>query len=270
VKEIKRSARLFERSLERARGAATALAVGRGAGGVVAPLALGFVLISCGGEDAGPRPGADPGADSGVDPCAADDAYELSLIADFETGIAEGFYTNNDLSQGHTMDPPAGASSPKATEIPDGRCGTESRYAFRIAATGLVEWGAVFGRIFNAPIDVSEYAGVSMWVRRGAPPVRTLFAGIREQHTYYDKAADDHFCEDEPALLTDKCDPFGAGVGLEEPWRFVVIPFAAMEQQGFGKPAPAIDLEGLVGVDFSIGPGDFEIWVDDVSLYRAR
>jgi hypothetical protein len=79
-------------------------------------------------------------------------------------------------------------------------------------------------------------------------------------------------CHADAVTMTDaeKCDPFGLAVGLTSEWRFVKIPFAQVMQKGFGVPSAhgTLDTSELVGLQFALSAGDWDVWIDDVSFYR--
>ena len=156
----------------------------------------------------------------------------------------------------------------------------------------------------NEPIDATEWDGISFWAKRGcapgdispeavagrfcdtppdnAPPAdstcasspdsaggdrvwtgRTIFASVTEWHT----VAEGGFCHDSD-IVEEKCDQFGVGVGIDEEWRLYTIPFAQMRQRGFGMPAECLYLRELWGLNFSLSPGNWDVWIDDFALYR--
>src|SRR5262249_11496376 len=67
---------------------------------------------------------------------------------------------------------------------------------------------------------------------------------------------------------SEKCDPFGAAVLLTDEWRMVKIPFGRMVQKGYGMPTPSgrLDSAHITGLQFGLGPGDWDFWLDDVAF----
>jgi len=228
----------------------------------------GSVLFAgCGGDASGPRPAPDAGPEPGTDPfsCRAAEGLELSVLQDFEKGIATDFYTNADGSEGSTVDPPVGSKSPAASDIVGGRCGVSQR-AFRMTGAGLTEWGMVFGFNFrDGAHDLTEWDGVSFWARRGAVSGRSMFFSVFDPYTE-DKGG---HCDSSSEVLTEKCDAYGTGVGLDEEWRFFAIPFDKLRQRGFGVPTEELLVSEILGFNWAADRGDWDVWVDDIALYRA-
>jgi hypothetical protein len=213
--------------------------------------AAGLLLVACGGEG-GPRPdrlhgggtpydgGAaslacqdnpyatypncyapDPG--SGPFSCAADDDYDLTMVEDFETGVASdgGWYTTNEtcyrcvlmpfapdggflpnsypivpvIDPGAcadrcqlSQDPTHFAKPVPAAEIQNGgRCG--SRYAMRVRGPlqngPFTDWGLQFDRdMTGSPFDASAYEGISFWARVGPSSRGVLRFAAGDKYTW--------------------------------------------------------------------------------------
>jgi hypothetical protein len=170
------------------------------------------------------------------------------------------------------------------SQIPAARCGT-SNYAFHLAATNLAAcydpttkkqgWGATLQLTFA--FDGSTWDGIALWVRRGSVSSQSaFFATIQDRYTVAAagcgaaptvEPADPNA---PPPPDADKCDPFGLGVGLTDDWRLVKIPFASTEQKGFGVPSKngALDPSSIQGIQLVFSPGDWDVWIDDISFYR--
>ncbi|GEM_PF-2151046 len=239
-------------------------------------LAAAVLSAGCGGED-GVRPAAAQGprlAPLPSDPCAADDGYEFELIEDFEDAHAQRFWVSSDKTEAE-MEPPDGTNSPSVPALDEARCG-ESRFALRIFARGLSKYGGAFGMSYDydTPFDASEWDGISLWVRRGAASGTSLFVGVNERHTDEQGSAAvsptaEPFCLNDAPTEQDKCDRFGAGVALDEEWRFVAIRFDQMAQRGYGVVAPYLDVAAIQGLNCGFEVGDWEFWVDDLAYFRA-
>ncbi len=228
----------------------------------LAGLIISLALFGCSSAEAPlevPSLGTDPFS------CNAADELNLDSVTDFESGTALGFYTNDDGTVGATVEPPAGASSPPSERMSSGRCGI-SEYAFHMTSEGLTGWGLVFGKNFDgAPVDFSNFDGVSFWARRGEDSGETLFFSVTDTNT--DPVGGR--CVGESDELSRKCDAYGLGIGLATAWRFYQVPFDSLQQRGFGVVTKDFDAESIVGLSWAAGPGDWDIWVDDVSFYRA-
>lgn len=230
------------------------------------PFAAAILCAGCGGEDGG-RPAAAQGrtlAPLPSDRCAADDGYDFELIEDFEDAHAQGFWVSSDGTESE-MDPPNGTNQPVAPELEEERCG-ESRFALRIFARGLSKYGGAFGTSYPTPFDASDWDGISLWVRRGPDSGSSLFVGVNEQHTDQGGSA---VCLNDISIERYKCDRFGAGVALDEEWRFVTVRFDQMAQRGYGVVAPYLDVGAIQGLNCGFEIGDWEFWVDDIAYFRA-
>jgi len=151
-------------------------------------------------------------------------------------------------------------------------------------------WGASYEIDFGtqstkAPIDASQWDGLAFWVKKGAgPSQRALivlavdtFAANFQGATEPDPltgapvscVSADPLQDPLPEPDSPKCDPFSAGVTLTDDWTFVPIRFADLRQKGFGVPAPdGLDLTKLLRIQFLVNAGDWDFWLDDVSLFR--
>jgi hypothetical protein len=95
----------------------------------------------------------------------------------------------------------------------------------------------------------------------------TTVSGFATVKTAYGAVANN--CYDAP-VDSQKCDRYGAGIGLENRWRFVKIPFAAMQQRGYGIKSPAgrLMVEALLGFGIYMDIGNWDFWIDQVAYYK--
>jgi len=188
------------------------------------------------------------------------------MLQDFEKGIATNFYTNADGTAGSVVEPAVGSSSPPATDIEGGRCGTSSR-AFRMTGEGLRIWGMVFGWNFrDGTRDLSEWEGISFWARRGSSESgRSLFFSVFDPQT----DTSGGLCDSDSEILAEKCDAYGTGVGLDLEWRHFAIPFSALRQRGFGVATEELLVDEVIGFNWAADKGKWDVWIDDVALYRT-
>ena len=234
-------------------------------------LLLACATVACGGSGS-ERPDPSGGEVEARDACREASELELRIIEDFEFRSAPDWWVSTDATPGAELEPPL-RKSPTATEVTGGRCGT-SRYALRLQARGLEIYGGAFGvNFFRAAEDASAWEGVAFWARRGNDSGRSLFVAISDKYTDESAGAALHpdgqpFCSDQTESLTEKCDRFGAGVGLGLEWRHYLLRFEDMSQRGFGKVAPELDVENLLGLSFGFEVGDWDVWVDDVAYFR--
>lgn len=212
-----------------------------------------------------------------TDPCRKVKDYEFYSIEHFELGVGRSWWVSSDGTG--TMGELPGRE-PAATEIPGGRCGV-SRYGLKITAEDLAVYGGAFGRnYYPSPFDASQWEGISFWAKRGNDTAdkklgRSVYFSVGDKYTderngVREWADGKPYCYDEPEDPADKCDRFGMGLGIETEWQFYTVAFEDMTQRGFGKAAPELFVEGIIGLDFSFETGDWELWVDDVAYYREK
>ena len=183
---------------------------------------------------------------------------------------------------------------PFAFPLPEARCG-QSAYAYRLQGrniavcvnptTGRQGWGATLAITFNAnpnaggqaleSYDASSWDGISLWLRLGGGPSgRAMLVAAKDPFSGEPPgkaAATDPYCETADGMPdARKCDSFGLAVRLDPDWRFVKLPFALMQQKGFGVPSPTgkLDASQLDALELGFSAGDWDVWVDDISFYR--
>jgi hypothetical protein len=64
------------------------------------------------------------------------------------------------------------------------------------------------------------------------------------------------------------CDAFGSYVDLNSDWHFFTLPFDEMRQAGWGRRAAYFDIQHLTGLTFFYTQGSWDIWLDDIALYK--
>jgi hypothetical protein len=173
--------------------------------------------------------------------------------------------------------------NPQPTPIETPRCG-ESVFALRLRAIGLKIWGAGLGANLNNACkaggtpgcNASGWDGLSFWARRNPEWTddagvahrsgRTLFAAVADKYTH----ANGMHCVWDHVRDEEKCDRFGLGVPLDTEWRFYALRFDEMKQRGFGKPSVQDHLDSVIfDINFGVEAGDWDVWIDDVALFRA-
>jgi hypothetical protein len=168
-------------------------------------------------------------------------------------------------------------------------------YAFHITAYGQDIWGPQFGVKFTSttdgplpPVDVSSYNGFGFWIKMGTTfPAdypedqrhtmmgSTLFVALIDSSTTSSDYDEVPPCNDKSNYDARKCDPYGMAVGFDTDWRFVMIPFDELRQRGYGVFNPGLDRQHVSQIKFSMDIGDgangnWNVWVDDVVLYRHK
>ncbi len=180
-----------------------------------------------------------------------------------------------------------GMNTPFASPLPEPRCGS-SETAYHLIASDIAicvneetfrqGWGATLQLTFNPnmgdsaradpPLDASEWDGIAFWLKRGDQPSNSaLLASAKDLTT----AGQGGECvTDATAADAEKCDAFGKAVLMGPEWGFVVLPFSAMRQKGFGVPSftGVLDPATLVGLEIGVSAGSWDLWFDDLSFYR--
>lgn len=201
-------------------------------------------------------------------------------------------------------------SDPITETIPgEPRCGV-SRRALRYQAEGICQWASISANL-DTMNDASGWEGIALWVRQTPEPGvvepvgRGIRVGIRDLFTVESTGADEKYCgsaatEENPVAnretpaadrstcpssppcptLTEVgvehpeklcCDPFGLSVGLTADWHLWTVPFAEMQQGGYGRARPeGLQTSRLVRLELALGPGNYDFWIDDVAFYRRR
>jgi hypothetical protein len=118
--------------------------------------------------------------------------------------------------------------------------------------------------------DASEWEGIVLWARNG--PGST--SGVRIQVS--DPRTDDsnQACVCNPFTnqndTSDGCDKFGRFINVDSTWRAYRVPFAEMQQGGWGLASPSLDTSGLFSVTVQMGRGAWDLWIDDIGFYRRQ
>ncbi len=220
------------------------------------------LCAACGGET-GERPQPTQ-TSADTDPCLDVSKYEVEVLQDFEKPKAPEWGIFGDRSPGSSVTP-SGATSTTETITDGARCGT-STSALHIIAQNMTKWGGSLQHKFPENLDASQWDGISFWARKGPDaPGQTLYLVVTDPNT-----VSGDFCQDaESTPLTEKCDPYAQGTLIETQWKMVNVPFKVMKQRGWGKTAPALMVEKLVGLQIAWEVGNWDIWIDDVSLFKG-
>jgi hypothetical protein len=140
---------------------------------------------------------------------------------------------------------------------------------------GFTNWGYSLGANIKAAADgidyrdASNWDGLAVWVKRAkSSPNATITAKVTDQYT---ESSNHDYCLD-GLYVPESCDAFSRGVGPDLTWRLVLIPFEHMVQQGFGRPSEMSlpEVEALIGLEFNVSKGTWDMWLDEVSWYRSR
>ncbi len=167
-------------------------------------------------------------------------------------------------------DTTAGAKLPKIEELVGVLTPARdaSTSAVHFTATGFKGWGSSVGLSFTDAVskrsayDAGSALGISFWVRGTVgdnTKLRVLF----------------------PLLGTDptgkqcggtgqgQClDHFAAQIAVTAQWQQVTVLFSALHQAGWGVPLTAFDPKQMLGIEWSAGVADVDVWLDDLALLR--
>ena len=261
-------------------------------GGTLAAGACG-----CGGEKIA---GSSDDQVTPYDPCEDSASLEKAVVDDFESMPLVSFFTGfDDTSADVTPLPPSTTSTP----LEAAKCASDATAgsAFHVVARGLQGYGYTFG--FNtftmlpgsggqSYFDISNWDGISMWVRKGKEgAASSFFSSVADRYTSPmgaslftpDEAAElvgGAYCADNasdvnndgtPDPLRSQCDRFGVGIGIATEWRFFRVPFSRMRQRAYGRPsALSVPDAKIIGLNFEMRGDDLDLWIDEVAFYRAR
>lgn len=120
----------------------------------------------------------------------------------------------------------------------------------------------------NAAQDFSDWDGVVLWARK-APG---SYTGVRFRLS--DVNTDEASCVCNPFTdqndTSDGCDKFGSFFNLETDFRAFLLPFREMQQGGWGMSTSGLDTRELLSIGIEFGRGSWDIWIDDIGLYRSK
>jgi hypothetical protein len=244
-------------------------------------LLIGRGLPACGGStdanDAVQAAALPPGADTpAAYSCATVATQDLGL-EDFESGAAARFYAFDDGTASALLEPdvrsadvsPSGqGASALATLLPSSRCG--SRWGAHLRVSGMQVWGGGFGMPMThaAQLFAAHATGVAFWARKGSAGKSPLWISLPDRAT--SSAPEGDCIADATYGNKGGCgDAFGAFVNLETSWQRFTIPFSELRQEGWGQFQAAANPEDLVSLNFNYRPGNYDIWIDDIALYRV-
>lgn len=167
-------------------------------------------------------------------------------------------------------DTTVGAKLPKIEELVDvvspARAGSTS--AVHFTATGFKGWGSSVGLSFTdaaskrGAYDGGNAVGVSFWVKgsvSGNAKLRVLFPLVGTDPT--GKACGG---TDQGQCL----DHFATQLTVTAEWQQVQILFASLHQAGWGAPLTAFEPAQMLGIEWSSGVADLDVWLDDLALLR--
>lgn len=137
---------------------------------------------------------------------------------------------------------------------------SESHFAARSRGDSFEGWGAGIGFELNnqQPYDLSRYAGITFWARRGPRAPLTVRFSLPDRATAPRGQQCSYACNDH----------FGADVTLGTEFERYSYGWSALKQGIFGDPKPeSIDASAVYAVHFQVDGGqDFDFTIDDIAL----
>ncbi len=155
-----------------------------------------------------------------------------------------------------------------ARKNPDG---TESTAAFHVSDGGLHSgWGSATVAYLTSSkkaVDLSEYTGMSVWMKSDGMAGMTVKVGIADFHSFPDAIPPGCDVKDQSVGGPGCYDDFSVKLYPDGTWRRYDIAFSQLTTGGWGYPH-AFDPTRLYEVKFSILPNvKYDIWFDDISFY---
>jgi hypothetical protein len=211
--------------------------------------------------------------------CSRGDAIEyIDRMEDDEGAIefTEGrsgfWFAFNDLKVGLAADPDEngeqfpdrnGETFPM-TPLEPPRDG--SRFAAHTAGSGFIGWGAGIGFELRVrqPYDLSRYAGISFWARRGEEGTSNLVLALPDSNT----SPIGGVCDDAHDLCHDD---FGKLIkNLDTEFKQYAYSWSQLSAQDWSEAGlEGLDTSQVYGVRFQTWDQDkspFDYWIDDVAL----
>jgi hypothetical protein len=143
-----------------------------------------------------------------------------------------------------------------------------SRSAVHFTASGFEGWGASVGLSFadaaqkKVSYDSGNALGISFWIRGKVHDDAKLKVQLPVVGT--DPAGTECGGKDQGQCL----DHFAAQITVTAEWKQVTIPFGSLHQAGWGAPLAEFDGGHLLGIEWSAGTADLDVWIDDLALIR--
>jgi len=177
------------------------------------------------------------------------------------------------------------------------RCG--SKYAMHVKGGPFQTWGGVFAvQLGNPGLDAANWEGISFWARVGPQsrhPLRIELSDPRtddKQKVYQGQLLDNptadqlaEWCKTPQFVCngdsvrddTNGCDKFGANRSMTTDWQFFAVDFALLRQSGWGQKSidengalAGLDSGDIRSINFLWTTGEWDVWIDDIALYRRK
>lgn len=170
-------------------------------------------------------------------------------------------------------DKTTGGKLPKIEELvapllPTREASTE---AVHFVASGFTDWGSSLGLSFanssnkRTPYDAGNAVAISFWVRGSVAKnakLRVLFPLTGTDPSGALCGGTDQ---------GDCLDHFATQISVTPDWQLITLPFKSLYQAGWGVPLEAgFDAEQMLGIEWTAGVADVDIWLDDLALVRPE
>lgn len=184
--------------------------------------------------------------------CGQRAATPNGLLADFESGRADAWFSYADGTPGGVLEQRVEPSA--------------ESHALHVTARGFHGWGAGVGLAFGGwtpaargcELDASAYAGIRFRAR-GAGTLRIAVAT-----TPLAPRAEGGECDQGEACY----DWPGTDVELTGTWTTFELPFCSLAPAGWGRTGTRVDARRLYQIHFRFAPNQpHDLWLDDVSLF---
>jgi hypothetical protein len=230
--------------------------------------ALALLAVGCGDDSHRLGGGSETVSRNRMGLCAEGAAFEsIDQMEDGNSAIEETaqrsgtWFPINDKTGIQVPDPWALTYETfEMTELDPPRAGT-SHFAVHTSGAGFTKWGAGMGLELRSQqtYDLSKYAGVAFWARRGPDSTATLRFSLPDSATSKRGGQ----CQG------TECDNyFGSDLNLTTAFRRYSFTWQELKQEeDWGAPQPALKTKEVYGIRFQVDPfEDFDFWIDDVAL----
>jgi len=245
-----------------------------------------------GASGAGPAVICDPATDPAQNDCDSAASLITKMVSDFEDGSGWSLFANPDDVSGMTTPSVGSNTGSTAIQCPSsGRCGT-SHMGLHVTGSGFNTYGPVLthdyaysdgnGGTSGTVEDVSAYAGILLWARRGETAnanatLRVILNDVTSSPGGQVCDAAAKAGQNVPAAdggtevtTSDACwDGWMSETSVPTAWTLVKIPFSALKQGGWGKVGAKFMPDQLYGLTFQMpSHASFDFWIDDVAFYK--
>ncbi len=167
-------------------------------------------------------------------------------------------------------DTTVGAKLPKIEELVSSLTPARdaSASAVHFTATGFKGWGSSVGLSFTdmaskrGAYDAGSAVGISFWVRGSVSDnakLRVLCPLIGTDPTGKQCGG----------TSQGQClDHFATQVSVTAQWQQVTVLFSSLHQAGWGLPLTGFEPKQMLGIEWSAGISDVDVWLDDLALLR--